>query len=152
MEEILQGLPGPMQLNATVVLITVIFLVLIFILNRFVFKPLVAILDKREKLIEEGTRAREQSLKTVEEKMAAYQAALVDARRNAQARRQNLLKQADKIREETLASAKEKAMSMVHSAAAEIEQQVAAAKTSLEQDTKVIAKKIVNAVLSREPA
>lgn len=152
MEEILNSLPEPMQINSTVLIIAALFLVLILMLNSLIFKPLVAMMEEREKRVQEGTQARAKSLKTVEEREAAYREAVIKARRDAMSRRQNLLKESELAKEEILASSREQAMAMIQAAATEIDRQVAMAKTGLEQETKAIAKDIVSSVLSRASA
>ena len=152
MEEILKSLPAPMQLNETVFVIAAIFLLLIYVLNRSVFKPLVAILEERRQRIDEGAQAQKQSLKTVEESMAAYRAAVVDARKKAQAQRLQMLKESEMIREEILTASKEKSMAMIQAAATELNKQVDRAKSGLKQESEALAREIVSTVLSRVSA
>ena len=152
MEDILKGLPEPMQLNETILVVAAIFLVLILILNNFIFKPLMAVLDERQKRVKEGAEARDKSLKTVEESMAAYQAALIEARRKAQAKRQVVLKESEKLRGEMIGQAKQEAEKIIRDAQASLDEQVAEAKASLENETRDIADSIVNTVLSRASA
>jgi F-type H+-transporting ATPase subunit b len=152
MEEILNSLPEPMQVNSTVLIVAALFLVLIFVLNKLVFKPLTAIMEDRETRIQEGVEARAKSLATVEEREAAYREAVVKARKEAQSKRQNLSKESELAREEILTSSREQAMAMIQAAATEIDKQVDKAKTGLEQETKAIAKDIVSSVLSRATA
>ncbi len=152
MEEIISSLPEPMQINSSLLIIAAIFLILIAVLNNLIFKPLVAVLDERNKQIHEGSQARDKSLKTVEDSLAAYKAAHVDARRKAQSKRQQLLKESEMVRDEIIASSKERAMGMVQAAATELGQQVNEAKSSLKLETGAIAKEIVSSVLSRKSA
>jgi len=152
MEEILKSLPEPMQINSTTLIIAVLFLVLLIIMNAMVFKPLVAILEERQKRIEAGAEASKSAEKTVMESEASYQAAVIEARRKAQAKRQNVLKETEMACEETIASAKEQALGMVQAAATDLEQQVEQAKGSLKKDIEGIAQQIVSSVLSRASA
>lgn len=149
MEELLNSLPGPMKLNQTIFVIAALFLVLLVILNQMIFKPLVAVLDERRKLVEEGANAQRSSMKTVEESMARYQERLVEARRIAQTKRNKILKESEMIREEITASAKEQALAMVQATATEIDQQVEQAKDTLKEESEELAKRIVSSVLSR---
>ena len=149
MEEILNNLPEPMQINDTTLIIAGIFLVLILVLNSLIFKPLVGILEERRNRIDEGSEAQRKSMKTVEESMAAYQEALTDARRKAQSRRQEILKESEMNRHELTGAAREKALAMVQAAATDLEQQVTQAKLELKEETQEIAKRIVASVLAR---
>lgn len=149
MEEILSGLPAPMQLNETVFIIAAIFLLLLFILNKLIFQPLVAILDERRAKVKEGALARENAQKTVEESQAQYQLAMINERRKAQAGRLVVLEKVEAERERIIAAARQEAAALVEKSNAEIETQVASAKAALEGETKAIADRIVAAVLSR---
>ncbi|MDJ0836779.1 MAG: hypothetical protein QNK37_09700 [Acidobacteriota bacterium] len=149
MQEILEGLPDPMQINMTLVVIIGIFLVLIFILNTMIFKPLVAKLDERAHRIKEGAEARENALRTVEESEARYQSAMIDARRKAQAKRQEMLKETQALREEKIAAARAEASGMTQKVTAELEKQVSTARADMERETRQIAERIAARVLSR---
>ena len=149
MEEILNSLPEPMQINTTALIIAGIFLVLILVLTELIFKPLVSILDDRKRRIEEGAEAQKQSMKTVDEKMMAYRAALVDARRKAQANRQAILQESEKGRGQLTASSKQQAAAQIAEVTARLNVQVAEAKASLKQESQEIAQRIVGSVLSR---
>lgn len=152
MEDLLNSLPGPMQLNQTLFVIAVLFLVLLIILNQWIFKPLVSVMDERRKLVEDGAEAQRSSTKTVEESLARYQERLVDARRGAQSKRASILKESEMVREEVVSSAKEQAMALVQAAATEIEQKVSETRTALGQESRELAQRIVDAVLSRTSA
>ncbi len=152
MQEILNSLPAPMQINITTLVIAVMFLVLVVILNSLIFKPLIAVLEKRKSQIEEGEEARIKAEKTVQESLAAYREKVHEARKKAQANRQNLLKESEMAREEKIASSREKALAMVQAAATELDQQVGSARSSLEQESRVIAQQIVSSVLARATA
>ena len=149
MQEILDGLPGPMQINMTLLVILGIFLVLIFILNGMIFKPLVAKLDERKHRIQEGAEAQENALRTVDESQACYQAALIDARRKAQAKRQEMLKETQQLRDEQVSTARQEASSMTEKVTAELEKQVSGARADMERETRQIAEQIAARVLSR---
>ena len=149
MEEILNSLPDPMKLNYTAFIIAVLFLALLVLLNTLVFKPIMAVMEERQKRISEGADAQRKAHKTVEEGQAAYKTALVGARRKAQSLRQEILKESEMGSVKEISASKEKAMAMVQAAATEIEQQVAQAKSSLKEDTQTLAQQIVASVLSR---
>jgi len=149
MEEILNSLPEPMQLNYTMFVIAGLFLALLILLNVLVFKPVLAVMSERQRRIDEGAEAQRKAQKTVEEGLTAYKTALVEARRKAQARRQEILKESEMDCSKEIASSKEKAMALVQAAATEVDQQVAQAKSVLKEDTQLLAKQIVSSVLSR---
>lgn len=149
MQEILNSLPEPMQLNETLFIIAGIFLVLLFLLNALVFKPLLAVMDERHRRIETGKEAQAKSMKAVEDGMAAYQSKVIEARRAAQQKRVKVLKESEMVREETLAAAREQSLAMVQAAVTEIDEQVKKAKDSLRHEAQEVAQRIVSSVLAR---
>jgi len=152
MEEFLSTLPDPMRPDESILIIAGIFLVLIFILNRMIFKPLVAVLDEREKRVKEGAEAQERALQTVEESEAKYRTAVIQARRDAQSKRQEMHKKIEAIRDEKLQTSREHASSLADESKAELDKQVTAARASMENETQAIAEQIVTKVLSRASA
>ncbi len=152
MEEFLSTLPDPMRPDQSILIIAGIVLVLIFVLNKMIFKPLVAVLDEREKRVKEGADAQEQALQTVEESEAKYRTAVIHARRDAQSKRQEMHKKIEAIRDEKMQAAREQASSLADENKAELEAQVTAARASMKKETQAIAEQIVTKVLSRATA
>jgi F-type H+-transporting ATPase subunit b len=138
-----------MQINESVFVIAGIFLVLILVLNQFIFKPLVAVLDERRKKIEDGAQAQADAQHTVEASLAAYDKALMEARQKAQAQRQEMLKETESSRQEMVDAAREEAKARMSEAGQTLADQVAAARTSLEAETGAMAQRIVATLLSR---
>ncbi|CAM2008118.1 F0F1 ATP synthase subunit B family protein [Acanthopleuribacter pedis] len=149
MEEILKSLPGPMQINETLFVIVVLFLVLLVILNNLIFKPIVAKLEERARRIDEGAEAEAHSLKTVEESMATLKKKRIEARADAQNQTHAILKASETEGNQIIAASREKAQNLVKATAKEVEDQVEKAKAALQKDTKSLADQIVATVLSR---
>ncbi len=150
--KILESLPGPMRPNETLLMVAFIFLLLIVVLNTLIFKPLLHILEDRETRIREGEEAAATAAQTVAASNARYEQALIAARREGQGFRQDLLKEAKVECEKTVTHSREQAMAQVQAAVTELDQQVASARNSLDNEAELLAKQIVSAVLSRNPA
>lgn len=96
------------------------FLILMFILNRFLFQPVLKIMDQRaEKIresVEEAERARAEAQRTIQ----ANQSALDEARKQASDLLAAATHTAAQIREQANAQAREEAERLVERARAEI--------------------------------
>ena len=149
MQEILNSLPDPMQLNITMGIIAGLFLVLMLVLNSLVFKPLVSVLDERQRRIDEGEKAHQESLATVEGKEAQYREQLHKAQLKAMGEKQSLLKESSMTADQMITEAKEKALAQVQAAMTDLDKQVAAARGTLKDESQVIAREIVSSILSR---
>jgi len=61
------------QLDYSLFLQIVNFVVLIFLLNILLYKPMLSVIDKRKRRLEESEEERNRLIRTVKEKMAAYE-------------------------------------------------------------------------------
>lgn len=85
------------------------FLLLLWLLNRFMFKPLMARLDERKEKIEKGLEDAEAAARDRELARAEREAAVAEARREAQAMIARANKIAEDSRTEILAEARAEA-------------------------------------------
>lgn len=149
MEEILSRLPAPMQLDGSILIVAVIFLVLLVILNSLVFKPLMTVLDERQARIDEGEAAAKKAQQTVEESQAALRVKKTEALQKAQSQRQEMLAEVENTRSSLVNEARTAARTKIDESGAKMSAQVAEARASLEQETKSLAEQIAGRILSR---
>jgi len=152
MEEILQSLPDPMKLDQSVWFILVLVLVLLVILNKSLFKPIVAILAEREEKIKEGIQIKASSLKTVEESQEAYQRRLTEARKNAYQKRVEILKESQASFDVLMSQTREEASGSMKQAVADIDKQVTSAQTALEREVVDLSEKMIHTLLNQKPS
>ena len=96
------------------------FLLLLYLLNRFLFKPVLKLLDERETRIRKGLEDAEAAARDRELAQAEREAALDEARKEAQAMIARATKIADDSRAEILAEAKAQAEKVTSRATEEI--------------------------------
>ena len=96
------------------------FLLLLYLLNRFLFKPVLNLLDERERRIRKGLEDAEAAARDRELAQAEREAALDEARKEAQAMIARATKIADDSRAEILADAKAQAEKVTSRATEEI--------------------------------
>ena len=96
------------------------FLILLFVLNKFVYKPLLAYIEKRKQLIQEGIENAQKIDERLEEIKQKESDALTRARKEAQ-----------KIIDKAKKSGEEEAQALAVAAEKRIESMVAAAKAKL---------------------
>jgi F-type H+-transporting ATPase subunit b len=96
------------------------FLLLLFLLNRFLFKPVLKLLDERESRIKKGLEDAEAAARDRELAQAEREAALDEARKEAQAMIARATKIADDSRVEILSEAKAQAEKVTSRAREEI--------------------------------
>ena len=96
------------------------FLLLLYLANRFLFKPALALLDERQKRIAKGLEDAEAAERDRQLAANEREAALADSRKEAQALLARASKIAEDSRAETLAQAKGEAQKLIDRAREEI--------------------------------
>ena len=81
------------QLDSSVLLQIINFVLLIFILNSLLYKPMLAIIDKRKKHLLDSEEEVSRLNRTVEEKMAAYEDKVRSVRSESLAKNKELIKE-----------------------------------------------------------
>ena len=122
---------------------SLVFLLLIFLLRRYAWKPILNSVNEREQSIEGALKAAEKARQEMESLQASNEAILKEAREE----RERILKEARDMKNNIVAEAKE-------TAAAEADKTVAAAKAAIEAEKAAAVAELKNqaAVLSIEVA
>lgn len=122
-----------LSVNYTVFIQIIIFLIAIYILNKFVFKPFINLVDRRDKL----TRGAIEEAHELEEKVKAiieeYDVKLNEARAVAVEERNKLIQEGQNVSQEIIGEARNETGALLDEA-----------KIKLEADTKEIKEKIKN--------
>lgn len=122
---------------------SLVFLLLIFLLRRYAWKPILNAVNEREQSIEGALKAAEKARQEMESLQASNEAILKEAREE----RERILKEARDMKNNIVAEAKE-------TAAAEADKTVAAARAAIEAEKAAAVAELKNqaAVLSIEVA
>ena len=94
------------NINATLIAQILNFLVLVFVLAKFVYKPVLGIMEERKNKIASDLETAEQAKKDAEAVKAEYAAKLADARQEAQAIIENARKTAQAAHDKIMADTK----------------------------------------------
>ncbi len=141
--------PGIINLNMTLLIQVVNFLILIALLHRFLYGPLTKFLAKRAEGIkhslEEAKTAREAAAKAQEE----YEARIVATRRDAAAMREAAAREVEEERQRLLKASREEAARLVTEAKGQIEQEVKRAKAELRTEVVGLSLGVAERLLSR---
>jgi F-type H+-transporting ATPase subunit b len=114
---------GLLTINGTLIAQLLIFLVMLGVLYRVAWGPLLRILNERQARIAQGVEATQRAMKELEAAERERQAKLEAARREAQAMLDRITKQAEDLRKELEAKAREQAEALIVKARAEIQQE-----------------------------
>jgi F-type H+-transporting ATPase subunit b len=123
-----------------------------FYLKSVFFKPLEKVLKERYAATEGARKLAEASLEKAAAKTAEYEAALRAARAEVYKAQENTFKQLQDEQAAQIAQARANSERLVEEARAQLEQDVAGAKTSLRGDSEVLAGRIADSILRRSAA
>ena len=140
---------GASPLESRFVQLLILFVLLIFPVNQLLLKPLLAVLDERAARIE-GTRKRAGELGVqAEAALARYQAAVEQARKQAEELRKGTLEGARGDQARILSEARRGAEGEVSAARSGVADALTGARASLRGDTEALAREVAARVLGR---
>jgi F-type H+-transporting ATPase subunit b len=125
------------------------FLVLLFLLAKFVWKPTLAAIETRETRIEESITAAEASRKHAEELLASYKEQIANVEAEGQALRDKARSDAEALAAELKARAEADAKARIERAGQEIEQQAAQALQDIRKEAVVLGMAVASKVVGR---
>ena len=138
--------------DVSMILMLAIFFATLWVLNRFLFAPITAILKEREQEERQSTGTHEEALRGFQEAVARVEAELASARREGLKLREERRAEGRRLREEKGAAVKAESSARVAEAAASIESQTKEAARSLPGRTREIARSLAEKVLGRPVA
>ena len=126
-----------------------IILLMIYVLNRTLYRPINRVLEAREKNKGNYFGEAEEIQQKVADKESQYQKDLLDARSAGYALIEKEQKKATTAREKKLAEAKAETAEQLASGRSDVQQQTAAARAALEKEADVLADKIATGILKK---
>lgn len=117
----LAGVAGVIQIDGTVIVELITFLVMLAILARYVYPEIVRLAEARQRVVAEQLKEAEQSRADAEERLKDAEAKLADARKTAQNVIDAANKSGEQLRQELRQKADEESRRTVEAARKEIE-------------------------------
>jgi F-type H+-transporting ATPase subunit b len=144
--------PPLIDIDGTLFVQFALFLIMLFMLSRLVFRPYLKLRDERHKGIE---GAREEATKMQERARAVnadYDANLTRARQRGAEERQRLRSEAAGYERQVLGAARDESQKALEGARAKIAAEASAARDKLAAESSTMARQIVTKILGREVA
>ena len=138
--------------NVSMLLILAIFFATLWVLNRFLFRPVSAILDERQSEAETAARALADAEEKFRAAAAKIETELSLARREALKIREENRAEGRHIREQQVEAAKQETAARLEKAAAELEADARRAREELPSRVSTIVSSLVEKVLGRKAA
>ncbi len=141
---------GLFDLDATLPLMAIQFLLLALILNATFYKPLGKAIDERNDYVRDNQLDAQARLEKAQRLAEQYEAELAGARRKSQTAIADAQAEAQKIAASKIADAQAEAQAQREQAAKEIEQQKQQALTSLEGEVDRLSRQILEKLLGAD--
>lgn len=138
---------GLFDINATLPIMAVQFVVFVALLNVIFFKPLTKAIDDRDDYVRERIIGSKERLEKVELVIKEYEQELSAARKATQNILTTAQSEANKVRNERIGAAITEAQAKVASAKAEIEQQKQDATASLDAEVESLSRQVLEKLL-----
>ncbi|HUY73995.1 MAG TPA: F0F1 ATP synthase subunit B [Candidatus Dormibacteraeota bacterium] len=117
----LAGVAGVIQIDGTVIVELITFLVMLAILARYVYPEIVRLAEARQRVVAEQLKEAEQTRADAEDRLKEAEAKLADARKTAQSVIDAASKSGEQLRHELRQKAEEESRRTVEAARKEIE-------------------------------
>ena len=144
---------GPIHLVVWEVLYCIVLvLVLSVVLNRLLFRPVMGVLDERQRRLDAAAELQQRSLATLEERTREHSDRIAAARRDAFARLESARAEADALKREQLEDAKKMAAGSLGIARETITKTARKAEHELRASAAAMGRSIASRILGREVA
>src|SRR5262245_40045914 len=135
--------------DGTLILHVIIILVMVYVLNATLYKPINQILASREKRTKGRRTEAQEVMKSVNDKIADHERSLRQARSEAYAHAEDQRAEAMKARQQKINEVREDLAQSIAQEKGAIEQQAARARETLQVEARQIAREIGSRVLNR---
>jgi F-type H+-transporting ATPase subunit b len=135
--------------DGTLIVHVIIILVMVYVLNATLYKPINQILESREKRTRGRLSEAQETMKSVKEKLAEYEGSLRHARSEAYAMAESKRAEAMTERQRRVNEMREQLAGSIATEKEAIQQQATQARASLEVESRDIARDISSRVLNR---
>lgn len=148
--EVVEGPGGLFDINATLPLMALQFLALMWILDKILYKPLGEAIDNRDGLIRNNLADAKERLAKAEAVAQQYEQELASTRRQAQEIIATAQAEAQALANQKVAAAQQEAQVKREQAQAELDQQKQSAMQSLEQQVDGLSRQIMAKLLGSQ--
>jgi F-type H+-transporting ATPase subunit b len=139
-----------LKIDKTLIVQLIIFIATIFILNSLLFKPLIGVVEKREKLTTGRIKEAKELEEKVEQIMREYRAKLDEIRAKAMEERNEIRREAQAAAEDLIGRTHKEAQALLEEARSRLNLETRDIRERIKPEIEVLAREIVLRVLGRK--
>jgi F-type H+-transporting ATPase subunit b len=144
-----EGGGGLIDVNASLIIQVINFLILLVVLYRFLYRPLVGALESRTATIKQQLAEAQAAREQAQTQLAEFETRLAASRAEAQEARDRALREAAEMKERLSAEARQEAERLVQTAQSEIAQEIRRAKADLRAEVGGLAVQIAERLIQK---
>ena len=138
------------EINLTIVIQVVQFLLLLFILNRFLFRPTINLIEEREKKITTWKEETKNFHESMQERLQSYENQIVEAKVDAQAQQELVTAELKEEEDKKLEAVSEEAVRIVASTREKLQQETELLRGQLREQAEEMSQLVAEKVLGRK--
>ena len=138
------------EINLTIVIQVVQFLLLLFVLNRFLFRPTINQIEEREKKITTWKEETKNFHESMQERLQSYENQIVEAKVDAQAQQELVTAELKEDEDKKLEAVSEEAVRIVASTREKLQQETELLRGQLREQAEEMSQLVAEKVLGRK--
>ena len=138
------------EINLTIVIQVVQFLLLLFILNRFLFRPTISLIEEREQKITTWKEETKNFHESMQERLQSYENQIVEAKVDAQAQQELVTGELKEKEDKKLEEVSEEAMRIVASTREKLQEETELLRGQLREQAEEMSQLVAEKVLGRK--
>jgi F-type H+-transporting ATPase subunit b len=138
------------EINLTIVIQVVQFLLLLFILNRFLFRPTIHLIEEREKKIITWKEETENFHESMQERLQSYENQILEAKAKAQEQQELVTVELQKEEDKKLDAVSEEAVRIVVSTREKLQEETELLRGQLREQAEEMSQLVAEKVLGRK--
>ena len=138
------------DINLTIVIQVVQFLLLLFVLNRFLFRPTINLIEEREQKITTWKEETKNFHESMQERLQSYENQIVEAKVDAQAQQELVTEELQKEEDKKLDAVSEEAVRIVVSTREKLQEETELLRGQLREQAEEMSQLVAEKVLGRK--
>ena len=138
------------DINLTIVIQVVQFLLLLFILNRFLFRPTINLIEEREQKITTWKEETENFHESMQERLQGYENQILEAKAQAQEQQELVTVELQKEEDKKLDAVSEEAVRIVASTREKLQEETELLRGQLREQAEEMSQLVAEKVLGRK--
>ena len=138
------------EINLTIVIQVVQFLLLLFFLNRFLFRPTINLIEEREKKITTWKEETKNFHESMQARLQSYENQIVEAKVDAQAQQELVTEELQKEEDKKLEAVSDEAVHTVASTREKLQEETELLRGQLREQAEEMSQLLAEKVLGRK--